>query len=210
METWTARTLLAIGLILLAMLPGHSTESGGSVQLVSGVANPCAGHGNPCAMKNPCVAQAEAIDPRQITRPQDIRPFSGIKRSMLVEEGRMLFEDSSLSSNGMSCNSCHATNDMFGASFATPYPHPFEMARKRAGLDRALYADEVVQFCLIVPMKAQPFAWDSRELAALAAYVVDVKQKEFIAALRMNPCAMKNPHGMKNPCAMGNPCGMKH
>ena len=150
------------------------------------------------------------IDPSRITRPADIEPFTGAKRSVLVAEGKMLFEDSSLSSNGSSCNSCHATNDLFNASFAQPYPHPVAMAREKAGLGRALQADEFVQFCMIVPMASDPLPWDSRELAALTAYVVDVKQKEFVAASGENPCAMKNPCMMKNPCAMKNPCGSRY
>jgi len=122
----------------------------------------------------------------------------------------MLFEDSSLSSNGISCYSCHATDGRFGATFATPYPHPFEMARKVAGVDRAMFADEVVQFCLLVPMKGQSLPWDSRELAALTAYVVDVRQREFIATSQTLPGAVDRSRPMRDPCGMKNPCGVAH
>ncbi len=197
MEVRAVGAMVTIVLASFVGMPAHSKDSPKQIPASSERANPCAVKQNPCAAKNPCsrknpcVTQNESgIDPHQITRPADISLFSGVKRSVLVEEGRMLFEDSSLSSNGMSCNSCHATDNLFGASFATSYPHPFEMARERAGLDRAMYADEVVQFCLIGPMESQPLAWDSRELAALTAYVIDVRQKAFIATVRANPCGV--------------------
>ena len=211
METRNPLTLMAAGLSLLFMVSAHAAEMAHQpMKSAPKAANPCA------------VQEGVPIDPRQITRPADIPPFSGVERSVLLEEGRMLFEDSSLSGNGMSCNSCHKTDALFKPSFATPYPHPFEMARRRAGVDRAMFADEVVQFCLLVPMKGQPLPWDSRELAALTTYVVDVRQREFIAAVRdfsggmdcpngeKRPCGTVNPCGMMNPCGMKNPCGVKH
>ncbi len=208
MEIRSAVILSVAGLLVLFGISACSEETTTDIPPVSGMTNPCAMKQNPCAMKNPCAAKPAAMDdPARITRPADIKPFTGADRTVLVAEGKMLFEDSSLSSNGSSCNSCHATNDLFNASFAKPYPHPVAMAREKAGLDRALQADEFVQFCMIVPMAVDPLPWDSRELAALTAYVVDVKQKEFIAASGGNPGAIKNPCAAQNPCGIKNPCG---
>ena len=189
--------VLAVAL-LLSGVSACSTETTAGTQRSSGMTNPCAMKHNPCAMKhNPCaVGEKPMVDPHRITRPADIELFRRAPRSVLVAEGKMLFEDSSLSSNGSSCNSCHATDNLFNATFATPYPHPVAMAAEKAGLNRALQADEFVQFCMIVPMASKPLPWDSRELAALTAYVVDVRQKAFMAASRKNPCSMKNPRGM--------------
>ncbi len=178
---------------------------------------------NPCGMKhkNPCGGMAaDQIDAKLIMRPAGVALFAGASRAQLVKDGERLFRDSSLSPNKTTCNDCHASNDLFKPGFAKPYPHKVSMAKERAGVSGSLQADEFVQFCMLAPMASKPLAWDSRELAALAAYVVDVKQKGYRAAMKANPCAMKggakmrNPCGMKhkNPCdmKMHNPCGMKH
>jgi hypothetical protein len=75
------------------------------------------------------------------------------------------------------------------------------MPRDQAGL-KQVQADEMVQFCMVVPMAARPLPWASKELAALTAYTLEL-QKSFKPA--PNPCAMKNPCAATNPCA-GNPC----
>ena len=201
----------AIALLILwgatACSEDHTTKTEAATTMTNPCApvqNPCAAK-NPCAMKNPCsTTTTSQIDPHLITRPANTELFSGAERSTLVAEGKKLFADSSLSSNGSSCNSCHATDNLFGASFATPYPHPVTMAKEKAGLERALRADEFIQFCMIVPMAAEPLPWNSRELAALTAYVVDVRQKDFGKSGEGNPCAMKNPCAVKNPCEMAH------
>jgi cytochrome c len=104
--------------------------------------------------------------------------------------GKDLWSDTDLSTNGLSCQTCHQGNQNFGATFAEPYPHEVAMATDRAGLGE-ITAEEMVQLCMVVPMQAEPLPWDSRELAALAAYTTEV-QKSF------NPCAAGNPC---NPCA---------
>ena len=178
---------------------------------------------NPCAMqhKNPCAGiAADRIDAKLIKRPAGTALFSGVSRAQLVKEGEALFRDPSLSPNKTTCNDCHTTNDLFKPGFAKPYPHPVSMAKMRAGVDGELHADEFVQFCMLAPMAAKTLAWDSRELAALTAYVTDVKQKDFQAEMQANPCAMKHENACsmkhKNPCGMNggmkmhNPCAMKH
>ena len=170
---------------------------------------------NPCSMKhkNPCAGMAaDRIDAKLIKRPAGVALFAAASRTQLVKDGEKLFRDSSLSPNKTTCNDCHATNDLFKPGFAKPYPHPVGMAKERAGVSGKLHADEFVQFCMLAPMASKPLAWDSRELAALAAYVTDVKQKDFHAAMKANPCAMKGGMKHKNPCGMKmhNPCSMKH
>jgi len=163
-------------------------------------ANPCSmKQHNPCGMKhsNPCVQGVSAM---QITRPAGSKLYSGVSRSTLVKEGKYLFSDSALSSNGLSCATCHSGTAGFNLSFAQPYPHKVAMAKDRVGV-KQVDADEFVQFCVVVPLKGKALAWEGRELAALTAYVVDVKQKAYRVA-NMNPCGMKRG----NPC---NPCGMK-
>jgi hypothetical protein len=92
--------------------------------------------------------------------------------------------------------------------------------------------DEMVQFCMVVPMASKPLPWESKELAALTMYAQEV-QKGFIKAAAANPCMLKqpatnpcaakaknpcnpcaakaaNPCAAQNPCATQNPCAAKN
>lgn len=170
--------------------------------------NPCAPKArNPCAAKNPCAA-SNRIDPKQVTRPSNYKPYIG-DAAELKKEGERLWNDASLSSNGMSCNTCHQSNGAFQGSFAKPYPHQVQMAKDRAGM-KSTHIDEMVQICMVAPMAAQPLAWDSKQLAALGAYTAEL-QKTFAPVTEKvaNPCAARNPCAAKNPCAARNPCAVK-
>jgi cytochrome c len=74
------------------------------------------------------------------------------------------------------------------------------MVGEKAGL-KQIRMDEMVQICMVVPMAATPLPWDSKELAALTAYVGRV-QKGFAADQAKTPAA-------SNPCAPKNPCSPK-
>jgi cytochrome c len=129
--------------------------------------------------------------------------------------GERLWNDRSLGTSGLSCQTCHLNHANFNPSFAKAYPHPVTMAQQRAGVQQ-VDLDEMVQFCMVVPMASQPLAWESKELAALTAYSRQVQQ-EFIRAAAANPCMLKpaaanpcNPCATKNPCAAKNPCATKN
>ena len=171
-------------------------------------ANPCAPKAtNPCAPKaaNPCTAKHE-VDAKLVTRPAGTKLAQG-KHADLAKEGEKLFNDTKLSSNGMACSSCHTNNDNFMPTVAKSYPHEVDMAKEKGGVAK-VHLDEMVQFCMVVPMATKPLPWDSRQLAALTAYNVDL-QKKFQADAKKaaNPCAPK----AANPCApkAGNPCAKK-
>lgn len=175
-------------------------------------ANPCAAKANPCAAKNPCVANPCAasakIDPKLITRPAGTKLVMA-NRAELVKQGERLWQDPSLSTNGLTCQTCHINHGSFLATFSQPYPHMVAMAKDRAGLEK-INIDEMVQLCMVVPMAAKPLPWASKELAALSAYSLEV-QKTFKPGMQpaaANPCAVKNPCSPKaNPCgATANPC----
>lgn len=161
--------------------------------------NPCAPKSRtPVAAKNPCAAGKpnDAIDPKLVTRPKNYRPYAGTAGE-LKKEGQRLWSDSSLSTNGMSCNTCHQSNGAFQDTFAQPYPHAVQMAKDRVGM-KTTHLDEMVQICMVAPMAARPLAWSSRELAALGAYATEI-QKNFTPAKGKthNPCAEKNPCAVK-------------
>lgn len=152
--------------------------------------NPCAAKKNPCAAKNPCGAKnpcaaANPCNPcgagdmpapkaAEVTRPAGSKPFQG-DRAALVELGKKLYADTSLSTNETSCASCHTDGAMFMDSFKKPYPHQVQMAKEVSNMD-TITAEGMVQYCLIRPMMSKPLAWDSKELAALTAYVEDVQK----------------------------------
>lgn len=108
----------------------------------------------------------------QTIRPAAYKPVPGDARL-----GEKLFNDPKLSTIGMSCASCHANRGAFSDSFATPYPHIVAMARNQLSRE-SIHLDEMIQACMIMPMQAQPLAWDSTELAALVTYV-QILQKTF-------------------------------
>jgi cytochrome c len=144
--------------------------------------------------------------------------------SALVSEGKALWNDTKLSSNGLACQTCHVNNAALNASFAKAYPHKVGMPSQMAGVG-PIHLDEMVQFCMVVPMQAKPLKWGSRELAALTAYSASL-QKGFNPCMAKkspcnpcnpcNPCAAKkacnpcNPCAVKNPCSPCNPCAVKN
>jgi cytochrome c len=169
--------------------------------------NPCVVKAaNPCAAKNPCAA-SDRIDSKLVTRPAGTRLFAGAS-AQLVKEGKRLWNDRSLGTSGLACGTCHLNHANFNPSFVKPFPHAVAMTEQRARL-KQVSLDEMVQFCMVVPMASKPLAWDSKELAALTAYAGEV-QKGFIKAAAANPCMLKpsaaNPC---NPCAAKNPCAGK-
>ena len=124
-----------------------------------------------------------------LTRPVGSKRYRG-ERSELVKYGKELWTDTSLSTNGLSCNSCHMNNLAFLASFTKQYPHEVAMA-KGMGI-HSIQIDEMVQLCMVNPMANKPLPWDSRELASLSAYSVDVAQRNYMAAVATNPCMVVN------------------
>jgi hypothetical protein len=239
-ESWGRR--LAIGLVAaLAVVSASGAYAlwggwlGAPAQLnpcAAKTINPCAAKTlNPCAAKtlNPCAAKESgtaatrdsgnpcggaAVNPCRFKQPRGIRLASTSSRD-LVATGEKLWNDRKLGNAGLACASCHIDGyGQMNPTFATPYPHEVAMPKQQAGVSQ-VNAAEMVQFCMIVPMMADPLDWDSPRLAALAAYVESIQPGyRPVSASGANPC---NPCGMKanpcNPCAMKgnpcNPCGMK-
>lgn len=118
------------------------------------------------------MAFADANPGASTIRPPGYKPLRGDP-----DAGKALFNDKRLSTNGMSCASCHANHGAFSTSFAKPYPHTVAMARNELG-HKSVYLDEMVQACMVMPMAAKPLPWNSKELADLTAYVTEL-QKTF-------------------------------
>jgi len=124
-------------------------------------------------------AEGEAEgNPKDIKRPMFSKKYKG-DRSNLVARGKELYGDSSLSTNGLNCNSCHTDMAGYNDTFKNAYPHYVAMGKDIYG-QKKLTAESMVQVCMQQPMEAKPLAWNSEELAALSAYV-EVLQKEYAA-----------------------------
>ena len=171
--------------------------------------NPC----NPCAAKNACnpcnPCGGAKVAARDFMRQVG---FAGAaSTSALVSQGKALWNDTKLSSNGLACQTCHVNNAALGASFAQAYPHKIAMPSQMAGVG-PIHLDEMVQFCMVVPMQAKPMKWGSRELAALTAYSASL-QKGFNPCMATksacNPCNPCNPCAAKKACNPCNPCAAK-
>jgi cytochrome c len=130
------------------------------------------------AMLTLTLAGCGSVDPALVQRPDGVAAFEGDPVE-LAEAGEALWNDTGLGTAGVSCSSCHVGGAQFKDSFKQPYPHQVAMAKSMSGLE-SIDAEQMVQFCMIVPMKGEPLAWDSRKLAALAAYV-EVEQRNFAA-----------------------------
>ena len=164
--------------------------------------NPCAAKGgaNPCGARvlNPCnpCGGAAAVNPCRVKQPAGVRLARG-SQGDLRAQGEKLWNDRALGRSGLACASCHiGSYGQMKPSFAEPYPHEVAMPKQMAGLSR-VNAAEMVQFCMIVPMAAEPLPWDSTELAALTAWVEGIQPgyRSVGGANPCNPCSMK-----RNPC----------
>ncbi len=188
-QTSLAKALISSGALTLSL-------SGMAVAAPCRAANPCATRPgttrfNPCAAKNPCAARnpcaaamSDRVNTKLVLRPKNYRPYQG-KNLDMVAYGEKLFKDTTLSSHGMSCDTCHQGYGAFQNTFAQPYPHFVQMTHDRSAV-KAVHLDEMVQFCMVVPMAAKPLPWNSKELAALTAYTASL-QKGFKPS--SNPCA---------------------
>lgn len=161
---------------------------------------------NPCAPRTEAEAAKPDLDQKLILRPKGTRLVTA-NRAQLVKDGEALFKSAKLSTNELSCASCHANNENFNASFKTPYPHLVQMAKDRADLAK-IDLDEMIQLCMVVPMASKPLPWNSHELAALTAYTSTMQEtfrKTASSSSESAPAAKK----AANPCAPPNPCAPK-
>ena len=144
--------------------------------------NPCAT--NPCAT-NPCATNPCGANPCSMKNiPIRNKPF--VEESKLSAMSKRLWKDDSLGNSGLSCATCHPSGQ---GLYSEPYPKYISMA------DDFLTLDQMINFCMKNPMKAEYLPWNSSELTALAAYIQAHSRPK-------NPCAT-------NPCATKNPCAVK-
>ncbi|TDR52251.1 di-heme cytochrome c peroxidase [Halomonas ventosae] len=126
--------------------------------------------------------EAEGGDSAAVARPEGYSPAyseTGDNPQEMLARGEELYYDTSLSSNGLACASCHGSDgqDMgYSETFERPFPHRVAMAANQFGMSE-VHADEMVQICMVAPMAAEPLEWGSEELTSLAAYMVEVQKR---------------------------------
>lgn len=137
-----------------------------SVNVSGGEKNPCGK--NPCEMKSKSIRKSTVSD-----------------MNNLMNLGEKLWNDTKLGKAGISCATCHPDGQGLKN---TPYPKFINMAGD------ILTLDQMINFCMMNPMKGKPFQWNSIEITALSAYVQSHAKEESVP---VNPCGGKNPCGMK-------------
>ncbi len=123
-------------------------------------------------------AEGEGVSARlkkAVRRPQGYTPYQGDVAQLRVR-GEELFNDTSLSSNGLACATCHANGAAYAPTFKNDYPHFVAMGKRDFGME-VVHMDEMVQICMVAPMAAEPLEWGGRDLAALSEYMKEVQQE---------------------------------
>ena len=118
--------------------------------------NPCST--NPCSMKksaNPCSADA---GPTPIRKPA----FKSFQEA--ADMGKKMWNDEALGTSGLACLSCHADYEMLNLDKNQNFPHFVKMTSDVVTLD------QMINYCMINPMKGKQFEKNSKELTAMAAY----------------------------------------
>jgi len=97
-----------------------------------------------------------------------------------AERGKALFNDPALGTTGMSCSSCHMEGGTkpgkMGDMEIKPFMNVAATYPKYAGMaGKVITLDQIVNICIMKPMKGTPLKWDDQRLADLSAYVASVK-----------------------------------
>lgn len=135
--------------------------------------NPCGIKANPCAMKhnpcNPCSMKKEAnpcaMNPCSADANTPIRPhaFNSFQEAATLGE-KMWNDDKGMGTAGVACLSCHADFDLLNLEKRQNFPHYVKMVGDVVTLD------QMINYCLLNPMKGKQLEKNSKELTAMAAY----------------------------------------
>ncbi|MFB0565810.1 MAG: c-type cytochrome [Candidatus Aminicenantaceae bacterium] len=118
---------------------------------------------------------------QQEAKEMKVDPTKELAKS--IENGKKLFNDKSLGTSGMNCNSCHMEGGtkkgkmgemviLPWSNLASQYPKYWGMAKRVVTLDQA------VNICIANALKGKPLAWDDQKLTDLTAYCASVKTEE--------------------------------
>ncbi len=121
--------------------------------------NPCSP--NPCSMKksaNPCNPCSADAGPTPIRKPA----FKSFQEAANL--GEKMWNDETLGTSGLACLSCHADYELLNFDKNQNFPHFVKMTNDVVTLD------QMINYCMINPMKGKQLEKNSKELTAMAAY----------------------------------------
>jgi len=120
-------------------------------------ANPC----NPCSMKpaNPC-----SMNPCSASQNTPIREHAFDNFGQAVALGKKMWNDDKLGTAGVACMSCHGGYEVLHLERNQNFPHYVKMVGDVVTLD------QMINYCMLNPMKGKQFEKNSKELTAMAAY----------------------------------------
>lgn len=166
--TFAVTMLLALGLSATSAYAGEQMNP----------CNPCAMKQNPCAV-NPCSMKNQAnpcaMNPCGAGNPCSMNPCAGDKMVTLrdkafnnfgeaVAEGKKMWNNENLGTSGLSCASCHSDYENLNLDKNQNYPHFVKM------VDDVVTLDQMINYCMVNPMKGDQLEQNSKGLTALAAY----------------------------------------
>jgi cytochrome c len=102
-----------------------------------------------------------------------------------IKRGKALFNDNTLGTSGMSCNSCHSA----GGTKDNPQEimgmkiNAFDNLGARhpqyvPTVGKVMTLSSMVNFCIITPLKGKALSWNDQKLIDLVAYCASVKKAE--------------------------------
>jgi cytochrome c len=108
----------------------------------------------------------------------DLDPAKELAKS--VENGKKLFNDKSLGTSGMTCNPCHVKYGTKAGKMGEMSIPPFDNLGAKypkffMTAKRVMTLDQVINWCIMMPLKGKPLVWDDSKLTDLTAYCASVK-----------------------------------
>ena len=146
------------------------------------VTNPCSMQANPCDMKqatnpctmkksnNPCSMQANPCDMKNKANPCSANQNTPIRQhafdnfQQAASLGEKMWKNENLGTAGVACLSCHADHELLNLGRNQNFPHFVKMVGDVVTLD------QMINYCMLNPMKGKQFGKNSKELTAMAAY----------------------------------------
>jgi cytochrome c len=108
-------------------------------------------------------------------------PEAAMKASVM--NGKALFSDAALGTNGKTCNDCHMAGGTMEGKMGKMVTKPFYEVNEKYPMywmmaNKVMTLDQVINWCIMTPLQGEPLKWDDQRLADLAAYCASVEPAE--------------------------------
>ena len=108
-------------------------------------------------------------------------PEAAMKASIM--NGKALFSDAALGTNGKTCNDCHMAGGTMEGKMGKMVVKPFHEVNEKYPMywmmaNKVMTLDQVINWCIMTPLQGEPLKWDDQRLADLAAYCASVEHAE--------------------------------